>query len=263
MKLLTRLLVISFVFFLVFSGCKKADDTTSPETVSDTVTDDEIADAVAKSLVSGEGGVGLAGIVDISGKKSSGSYVAFTKNDLNSPNIDSSFTKSGSTQYASYQYNITLKIKFVKNGNEYQIYLPTFDTAKVSMIAYGSVTSNNGKYLYQDTSYLSNAILAGISTSSDTISFSGTVYYYSNFNATAKNRYYNLATMMTFTSLKVPKSTYEVSSGTVAISMQSQLRNGGVVTAAGTITFNGNQTATLTFNNKSYVINLNSGLVVS
>lgn len=263
MKFYAHLFVVVFVFFLVLSGCKKSDSTTTPETTSETVTDDEIADAVAKSLVSSEGGVGLAGVVDISGKKSSGSNKTLAANDVNSPNVDSTFTKSGNTQYASYQYNITLNIKFVKNGNEYQIYFPSFDTARVTMKAYGSVSSNNGKYLYQDTTYLGNAVLAGTSTSSDTITFSGTVYYYSNFNATAKNRYYNLATMMTFSSLKVPKSTYQVASGTVAISIQCQLKNGGVVNPTGTITFNGNQTATLTFNNKSYIINLNSGLVVS
>lgn len=247
----------------MLTGCKKTEDMTDPVTTTETVTDDEIADAVAKSLVSSEGGIGLTGVVDISGKKSSGSNAVLAKNDLNAPNIDSTFTKSGNTQYASYQYTVTLNIKFVKNGNEYQIYLPSFDTAKVNMKAYGSVTSNNGKFLYQDTTYLGNAILAGISQSSDTITFSGTAYYYSNFNVVAKNRYYNLATMMTFSSLKVPKSTYEVSGGTVNISIQSQLKNGATVSATGTITFNGNQTATLTFNNKSYIINLNSGLVIT
>lgn len=263
MKLFTRLFVFSFVFFIAFSGCKKTDETTTPETTTENVTDDEIADAVAKSLVSSEGGVGLAGVLHICGKKSSGSNTFLSKNNLNAPSVDSTFTKSGNTQYASYQYTVMLNIKFVKNENEYQIYLPSFDTAKVNMKAYGSVTSNNGKYLYMDTTYLGNTYVSGISQTSDTVTFSGTAYYFSNFNATIKNRYYNLATMMTFTSLKVPKSTYEVSSGTVNISIQSQLKNGGTITATGTITFNGNQTATLTFNNKSYVINLNSGLVVA
>jgi len=264
MNLIARLFVFSFLFFAMFNGCKKSDDgTTPPTTTTESVSDDEIANAVAKSLVSGEGGVGLTGIVNISGEKSNGTHLLLKQNNPTSPNIDSTFHKAGNTQYASYDYTLTMNIKFIKRGEEYQIYIPTCDTAKVNIKAYGSVIANSGKYAYYDTTYLGNTYLTGIVASSDTIKLSGTAYYYSNFKVVATDRMYTLATMMTFTSLKVPKSTYMISGGTVTISIEATLKNGKTVSATGTVTFNGNQTATLTFHNKQFVINLNSGLVVS
>jgi len=264
MKFYAHLFVVTFIFFLTLSGCKKSDDVTDAGTpTTETLTDDEVADAVAKSLVSGEGGVGLTGVVNISGEKSNGTHLLLKQNNPTSPNIDSTFHKAGNTQYASYDYTLAMNIKFIKWGEEYQMYLPTCDTAKVNIKAFGSVLANSGKYAYYDTTYLANTYLTGIAASSDTIKLSGMAYYFSNFKVVATDRMYTLATLMTFSSLKVPKSTYMISGGTLTISIEATLKNGKTVSATGTVTFNGNQTATLTFHNKQFVINLNSGLVVS
>lgn len=261
MKFYAHLFVVTLIFFLVLSGCKKSDDVTDSGTTTETLSDDEVADAVAKSLVSSEGGCGLSGVVNISGEKSSGTVATLQRNNLNAPDIDSSFHKTGNTTYATYDYYLTLRVTFIKNGKEYQIYLPTCDSAKVTIKAYGNVTAKTGRYSYNDSTYLGNTYLSGISPSSDTITFNGVAYYFSTFTVTATNKTYTLATMMTFTSLKVPKSTYQIAGGTVAIALEATLKSGKKVNYAGTVTFNGNQTATLTFNNKSYTINLNSGSV--
>jgi predicted small integral membrane protein len=136
------------------------------------------------------------------------------------------------------------------------------DTAKVSVTSYGTVAATNNKYKYDDTLTLTNALLTGISTSSDTITFSGTADYSSNFTIMTINKTFALKTTMTFSSLKALKSTNKVSGGTVGITIQATIK-GTTVSATGTITFNGNQTATLSFHNKQFVIDLNSGLVVA
>lgn len=261
MKFYAHLFVVTFIFFLVLSGCKKSDDVTDPGTITETLSDDEVADAVAKSLVSGESGCGLTGVVNISAESSNGTVLKLQPNNLNSPNIDSTIHKTGNTTYTSYDYYLTLKVRFIKKGQEYLIYLPTCDTAKVNIMAYGSVTAKTGRYSYNDSTYLSNTYLSGISPSSDTISLSGVAYYFSTFTVTATSKTYTLATMMTFTSLKAPKSSYQISSGTVTVALEATLKSGKKVNYTGTITFIGNQTATLTFNGKTYTINLNSGSV--
>ena len=262
MKFYAHLFVVTFLFFLVLTGCKKNDDVTDPGTTTETLSDDEVADAVAKSLVSSESGCGLSGIVNISAESSNGTVLLLQPNKSNSPNIDSFFHKTGNTTYTTYDYNLSLKIAFIKRGEEYQIYVPTCDTAKVNIMAYGSVTAKSGRYSYNDSCYLGNTYLSGISPSSDTITLSGAAYYFSTFTVTATNKTYTLATRMTFTSLKAPKSTYQISSGTVTIDLEATLKSGKKVNyAGGTITFTGNHNATLTFNGKTYTINLNSGSV--
>jgi len=260
MKLFTRLFVIVLVF-LVLTGCKKDETSTSATTTSETVTDDEIADAVAKSLVSGDAGCGLTGVIEISGQTSAGN-AATQHGRIASPTLDSTIQKSGSTQYATYNYLVSIKITFVKNGKDYQIYVPTCDTARVSIKSYGQVTANKGQFVYNDTTYLGNTYISGIVASSDTFKLSGQAYYFSNFAVPAKNRTYTLSTYMQFNSIKMPKDTRVISSGSISISLQATLNNGKTVSAYGIITFNGNQMATLTFNNKNYTINLNSGTVV-
>ncbi|MDP3150072.1 MAG: hypothetical protein Q8N83_13195 [Ignavibacteria bacterium] len=261
MKFYAHLFVVTFIFFLVLTGCKKNDDVTDPGTTTETLSDDEVADAVAKSLVSGESGCGLTGVVNISAENSNGTVLTLQPNNLNAPNIDSTIHKTGNTTYATYDYYLSLKIRFIKKGQEYLIYPPTCDTAKVNIMAYGSVTAKTGRYSYHDSTYLSNTYLSGISPSSDTITLSGIAYYFSTFTVTATNKTYTLATMMTFTSLKAPKSTNQISSGTVTVALEATLKSGKKVNYTGTITFIGNQTATLTFNGKTYTINLNSGSV--
>lgn len=264
MKFYAHLFVVVFLFFLVLTGCKKSEDPTDPgTTATETLTDDEVADAVAKSLVSGESGCGLTGVVNISAESSNGTVLTLQPNRLNSPNIDSTIHKTGNTTYTTYDYYLNLKIRFIKRGQEYLIYVPTCDTAKVNIMAYGSVTAKTGRYSYQDSTYLSNTYLSGISPSSDTITLSGIAYYFSTFTVTATNKTFSLATMMTFTSLKAPKSTYQISSGTVTVALEATLKSGKKVNYMGTITFIGNQTATLTFNGKTYTINLNSGAVTT
>jgi len=261
MKFYAHLFVVTFLFFLFLSGCKKSDDVTDPGTTTETLSDDEVADAVAKSLVSSESGCGLTGVVNISGEKSNGTVLTLQPNRLSAPNIDSVFHKTGNTTYTTYDYYLSLNIAFLKNGKEYQIYLPTCDTAKVTIKAYGNVTAKTGRYSYNDSTDLSNAYLSGILPSSDTITFSGTAIYRSTFTVTATSKTYTLATIMTFSALKVPKSTYQISGGTVTVAIKAMLKSGKEVNYTGTITFIGNQTATLTFNGKTYTINLNSGSV--
>jgi len=263
MKFYAHLLVVTFIFFLVLSGCKKSEDVTDTSTpTTTTVSDDEIADAVAKSVVSGEGGCGLTGVVDITGKSSGGKFTMLKQNNFNFTNLDSSFTFADSTQYVVYSYTFNLNIDFIRNGKSYVVYLPIMDTAKVSVTSYGTVAATNNKYKYDDTLTLTDALLTGISTSSDTITFSGTADYSSNFTIMPTSKTFALKTTMIFSSLKASKSTYKVSGGTVGITIQATIK-GTTVSANGTITFNGNQTATLSFHNKQFVIDLNSGLVVA
>lgn len=263
MKFYAHLFVVTLIFFLVLSGCKKSDDVTDPGTTTETLSDDEVADAVAKSLVSGESGCGLTGVVNISAESSNGTVLTMQPNSLNSPNIDSTIHKTGNTTYTTYDYYLSLKVRFIKKGQEYLIYVPTCDTAKVTIKAYGSVTAKTGRYSYHDSTDLSDAYLSGISPLSDTITFNGTAIYRSAFTVTATSKTYTIATTMTFTSLKAPKSTYQISSGTVTVALEATPKSGKKVNYTGTITFIGNQTATLTFNGKTYTINLNSGAITT
>lgn len=258
-NLKSYLILFSLILFLVI-GCKKAEDAiTDPGNNSTTSSDtSEVAEAIAKSLVSKDAGYGFAGLVTTACKKSNN--VPGPESPLSSF-VDTSFAVADSGLYAAYSYSANLKIKFIFKGQEKDVYSPLYDTAKINFKAYGSAKTTGGRLSYIDTSFLGETYISGLAVTGSTVKLNGAFYYYGNFALkTVETKNFTVQAAYVFSNLTVSKSDYKITGGVLSISVTAAYpSNNKTYTFNGAVTFLGNKQATLQIGTKQWTISWESG----
>lgn len=121
--------------------------------------------------------------------------------------------------------------------------------------------TNSGVYetprMSSDDHSSANWALTGLDASTDLVALNGS--YQRIGSQVSKVRNMNsFASTLTYgiTNLQVSKSTYQIQSGTATVSFVGTSTSGNQYTYTGSITFNGDETATLVINGNTYIINL-------
>ncbi|SFZ92221.1 hypothetical protein SAMN05428642_102598 [Flaviramulus basaltis] len=100
-------------------------------------------------------------------------------------------------------------------------------------------------------------VLSGLSQQDDNVLFEGN--YTRNGSQESKVRHMNMFTstlVFDISNIAVSKTTYQIMSGTALVSFTGISSNGNEYHFNGTLTFNGDATATLVLNGNTYIINL-------
>ncbi len=228
---------------LALVGCKK--EAKSSESA---ITADDAANAITYAVQGGSGGyTDQASDVAAMGKqatlKTDGalSIEGVSCGKSLDSNVVKTYSKNGATANYTLQMHVELKCTgIIPNAMEYTgTYSGSFDGAKMSSNNSGTrnwtITAKSGsEYNYNGT-----FTRVGKCTS----------------KVGSKNTFDTDLTIST-TNLTVNSTTYKVTSGTSNVSITCKSSSGNSYSFAGTITFNGNNTATLKLNNNTYTINL-------
>lgn len=239
-------IVIPFVAFVLaigmLSSCKKDNNDNS----STEVTVDDAADAVAGSVASETDG--MSATVSTTTELAARVGVFTTTPSINcGQEYTTSYAASASN--SGYSYNYT-------GSTHYQL---TCSDSLPSSFTFGQTM--DGVYetprMSSDDDVTGNWTLSGLEPSVANTSFSGS--YVRNGSQVSKvrnQRSFTSTITITANNVTVNKSTYKITGGTASVSMNGTSSAGNTYTYEGSITFNGNDTATLTINGNTYTIDL-------
>lgn len=242
----TTLLIAASLLLVVSPSCKKKD-TEEPEKV---ITTDDAADVVSYAMESSSGGYAEqvtdgAAYVDNSGFRTSSP--AGSMNLICGVPFDTTVTRSHSgTVNASYAHQCH--------------YLLTCDAGSkpVSITYSGTYTgSYDGPRMSSSNTGNRNWVITGLDSASTTYTYSGNLTRNGSHTSKVRNQYTFTSDLQVSTSnLVVNKSTHRITGGTGTVSVTCSVSNGNSYSFAGTIVFNGNNTAALTINGNAYTITL-------
>jgi len=254
LKLPSVLLVLAGTA-IIYSGCKKAAKTTADPVLAPTDVASQVALNIDQSLFGGLG-------VDISGGLSSPtSFAVHTKGkvlqSLTNPDcslvIDTTMSYTGTANGGSATIAGTFKFSFACTNNV----VSGFTTNDNLAITLTSPTLNLNYKVAENITLLSpdptnpdaNLTLSGSLNSNGS-------YQYNTGTKRSGTEIFDY----TLTSIILSPTTGDVVSGTATFNT-SGTGPKGVWNYQGTITFLGNQTATITINGKAYKVNLDTGVV--
>ncbi len=241
---LKSLAVVAVLFMSaqVVVSCN-SDDSNS----SDALQEEDAVEVIENSLKEDTGGLSktvetTVSLVDEEGVYTETPYI----NCGETYNHNYSFQNEVNNYSADYQFTSTYMLNCNGNSNpesfSYQFTnVGTYDTPRMG--------SNDGSN--------ANWSLTGLDSSTDNIALNGS--YVRNGSQVSKVRYMNSFTSTltySITNLQVNKTSYQIQSGTAAVSFVGTVSNGNQYTYNGSVTFNGDGTATLTINGNVYIINL-------
>ncbi|MFA6059487.1 MAG: hypothetical protein WC756_14870 [Taibaiella sp.] len=232
-------LAITLIAGITLSSCKKDEATTQAE-----VTQEDAADAIESSLVNST--YGLTASVTESSAYAAGAGIYVTTSSLECGHLYSNtYSSSGNT--GSYSHNYTINRNYQLNCDEagnHQSFVYNFDM--------------NGTYetprMSSDDSATSSWSITGLSPSSTFAIFNGSYQRNGSQHSKVRNmRSFTSVINYTLNSLTVNKSTHTITSGSASVSINASSGSNNY-TYIGSITFNGNGTATLLLNGTTYTI---------
>lgn len=238
----TTWLLIAGLSALLLAGCKKDDGTVG---TGDAVvlTSDDAADALAGTLGGSQSTAGITAQLEEAAAIAGGGSLG--KTDANAGTLwDTTITRSrtGSFTFAySFRYSVTLA-----NANRLDFGYTmkgTYDTPRLSSNDSASATFQVSNLL-AGTAYNVTGIYNRYGTQTSKVrnkaSFSSTIIF-------------------STTALLIDKSTKRVSGGSATLTIYGKSSTGNIYSFNATVTFLGNQQATLVIGSKAYTINLATG----
>lgn len=225
----------------MFSSCKKENNTSSTE-----VTVDDASDAIVSSVSSETGG--MSATVSTTTELAASKGVFTTTPSINCGQLyTASYAASASNSGYSYNYNGSSQYQLTCSG-----YLPSSFTFGHTM---------EGVYetprMSSDDDATSSWTLTGLEPSVANTSFNGSYVRNGSQQSKVRNqRSFTSTITITASNITVNKSTYKITGGTASVSFSGTASGGNTYTYTGSITFNGDGTATLTINGNTYTINL-------
>jgi len=238
MKLRTVLWVISLVF-VIFTSCKK-DENSAIEGVSE-----EEAVEVVQNTMSSESG-GLSEQIETS--TAIVAAYSTSRNDICGLSFDTAIILTNTLgSQISYQYNFSWD--WVINCNQWQI-------PESVAFSYNMNGWYNGPNMSAQDSANQSFQLSGLELSQDYLTYNGSYQreglYQSKIGS--QRSFMSKITIETI-NVKVNKTSYKIESGTANITVFIETSDGKTFSFDGTITFNGNDIATLAFEDE-YAIEL-------
>ena len=239
-----------FIFFVFIAGCKTDYSPTPPSTSA--INEDDIADMIASSLSGSNSSNGLTAQIDeatvIAGggslsKRSFGEHALIPGYDTTIERHDTVGTNSYDFTF-QYSYSFQnagdgLLFQFAMSGFYATAFLSGADTA-VGHLQLSGITST-------DTEYTLNGDYsrAGVIASK--------VRNHHTFSSRLE---------VSLINVKILKTNGQIVSGTASISISGKLPNDDFFSYSATLVFTGSQSATLTVNSKTYIINLATGVAI-
>jgi hypothetical protein len=242
MKLTYTWLVLAGLATMLVTGCKKDDGAVGNDDAI-VLTNDDAADAIASTLGGGQATSGLTAQLEeaatIAGGGSLGKVDAAT-----STLWDTTITR---TRTGTYSYNYTFKYSVtLANANRLD-----FGYSMKGVYDIPRMSSNDSATA---TFQVSN-LLAGSS-----YMITGIYNRYGSQTSKIRNKAsWNSTITFSTTSLLIDKATRRVSGGTAALTMYGKSSTGNIYSFSATVTFLGNQQATLVVGGKTYTLNLATG----
>ena len=237
----SKIIFVSILLFL--SGSCKKESTIN-------FTEDDAADAIANSIESNSGGTAgdissAAGFAIKSGYGKRLAEWGLSSLQCGVPfDTSISFVKTGVvTANVIYNWDVLLNCN---GGNPFSLtwtgtYQGSFDAPRLS----GNISG------------VRNWTLTNIDGSSNTFTLNGNTTRTGIHNSKVGNKYtYDVNIKNNFVNLSIDKDTRYITGGTGTVSATLNVSNGTSKSYNGTIVFNGNKTATLTINGKTYTIYL-------
>jgi hypothetical protein len=241
----SKLTIVALCLALGFTQCKKKTSDPTPEPRSEVVvTEDDAADIVASSA--GSGSYGMSSSASDASQKT---YVASNSSVPCLYSLDTTFTKTNTTNSLGITYNYSLNYK-------YQMYC----TGNILTSMVCQVTTSGNVELPRvsaSANSTGNLTLTGILPSSTSYTANGS--YVRNGTATSKVRNKNSYTYtlnFNLSNLSINKTNYAVQSGSGTITITATTSTGKAYNFTGTLTYLNATTAALIINGKNYTVNI-------
>lgn len=240
-----KLIPIFLAFTVMVASCNDDSETT------ETVTSDEAADLAASALAVSSAGLVLTvenstSVTDVAVDESTGGRIAacgYSK--------DSVFTKSNAAGAAvTYTYSFEYTYSLSCSVDE-----PLNMTATMN-----SSGEFDGTRLASENTSNSNLVVTALDNTLTTYSVDGSYSREGSFQSKVRNLNSGTSTVaFILDEISVDKTTKEIVSGSAALTITGTVTGKGTFAFDATITFNGDNNATLVINGTSYSVNLLTG----
>lgn len=242
MKTINLLRVPAVAILLAVSACSKNNNDAA---VNSSISTDEAATIMANSMASNSGG-----IVSVSADVTLNAQVTLNANPGCGGTKTYSFSRQspqGASVSYSYAFNYTYTLNCANN-------MP--DNVTTSATSTGSF---DGPSLSSTDAGTSTFTVGGIVSSSTAYNLSGQYKRAGSFTQKTGNMNKGSSNVsITLSNLSIPKVGGTITSGSASFTL-SGTTNNGAFNFNGTITFNGNNQASLVINGTTYVVNLLTG----
>ena len=227
------LLTAALTFFV---SCKK-----SGEEVAELLSESEAAE-IAETAISDRSAGMVMPTIDAT---------QIIENQLDNCNVpgDTSFQKSNSNAYATYNYSFGLEWLLTCNN----LGIPQSATVEMS----GNGTFSTARWEGSDTA-TGNLTLTGFSPQAPTYLVNGSYTLTGDLTGDLRrvDPTFDCTTDITLTNLSISKTTYDITGGTGTVTVTATNGQGNTRTLEGTLVFNGDGTATVTINGHTHTFPL-------
>ncbi|MDK2772640.1 MAG: hypothetical protein KYX68_10505 [Flavobacterium sp.] len=232
---------VLFVASQAVISCNKDDDS------SDAIQEEDVVEVIENSLKMDTGGLSKSIETSVSVCDEEDVYTQTPSINCGEEYVNNYTYQNAVNNYeANYSFSSAYMMNCDSNSN------PSSFTYEFT---------NSGTYdtprMSSDDHASANWEITGLDASTDVVALNGAYERIGSQVSKVRNMNTFASTLnYTINSLQVNKVSYQIQSGTIALSFIGTSSNGNQYTFSGTITFNGNQTATVVINGNTYVINL-------
>lgn len=238
----SKLVALLLVATLSLTSCNKDDDSTS-----DAIEEVDAVETIENSLVAESNGMSKSMETTMVYAESQNLYT-----DSPSLNCGQLYTESFSENYSSsdYSYNYSANCNYLLSCN-----------AEGNAQSFNYSFSRNGDYdtprMSSDDNVNANWDITDLDASTSNTLFNGSYVRIGSQVSKVRNmNTFNSTLTYSLNSIAVNKDTYKIASGSASVVFEGISTSGNSYTYNGTITFNGDDTATLVINGNTYTIYL-------
>lgn len=238
----SKLVALLLVATLSLTSCNKDDDSTS-----DAIEEVDAVETIENSLVAESNGMSKSMETTMVYAESQNLYT-----DSPSLNCGQLYTESFSENYSSsdYSYNYSANCNYLLSCN-----------AEGNAQSFNYSFSRNGNYdtprMSSDDNVNANWDITDLDASTSNTLFNGSYVRIGSQVSKVRNmNTFNSTLTYSLNSIAVNKDTYKIASGSASVVFEGTSASGNSYTYNGTITFNGDDTATLVINGNTYTIYL-------
>jgi hypothetical protein len=246
---LYKTLLVLIGFTLATASCKKADN-------GPAISNDEAANSIGDVLaVDVSGSASDASSVSARDASNAGGRIISSGRTLSSScdiQKDTTLTRaSAAGALITYSYTGTYTYTLACTG-----FIPS--SLVLSLSTSGSRT---GTQVFSTGTGTGSYTLTGFAVSQNNYALNGTFTRDETITEIVGQKSFTGTTVFIITDVTIDKTTKIIQGGTATFTMSGTVTNGAAYAHSGTITFNGNSSATLTVNGNSYTVNLTTGVV--
>jgi hypothetical protein len=235
----SNLMLSAFALLAIsLSSCKK------DEAVN--ITEDDAADIISSTMARPVGG----------STDDAGEAVRFARIRILIPNRR--FVNCGETKDTSFQRTVTSGLSTANHNINWSVSLNCTDQIPTSLVWTGNITGTfDSPKMSGNSTGTRNWTLTGLGPNQPAFILNGTISRNGVRTSKVRNQYtFETTVNHTYTNVTIDKDTDKIIGGSGTVTAVVNVSNGNTKTFNGTIVFNGDDTATLTINNRVFTIQL-------